>query len=761
MSTPVPTSSYDGLLNVTSPNGELAVGERVKTVADAASIYWTMREADQASAMNRVQIQAILDGAPPYNPRMAARRGIGDIANVNFGFMEDALNLFEAPFNDLFEEEILFTTPTRYGIDIQKRQEDSQIIAEEFTKLISNLPGVEFERPNMVRMFGLHGVSIPYFPDTMGIEWETTSMGDFLIPRHVRAKVGSIEVACFVKDWITSDLYKFIKDPVVAEAEGWNVAAVKEQIKNAHVQSNNPWNPEQWEDSWKNNDIAMSMGRSKTVRAVTMLVTSLEGPVSMYIFPEGGSAENGTTGEFMFKKLNKYSSQSEAYTIMTDSVGTNGFYHGIRGVGYKLFEIVKQMNMLWSSFIDAIRMSSKLVIQPTSDNSLENLNMVHFGNYVVMPPNTQTVQWQMPNLQNTIIPGLNMMNGVLSEKVGRYTSEADLNQAKEQTRAEVMARVDQVAKLSFSRLNIFLRAFTRLGREQFRRVMRRDWTAQDRNGPEVLAFYAACKRRGVEAEAIHNVDLSEVVAVRPIGNGSAAARTAIYDRLWQVFPYMDEEGKNLFLRDVTRTTGGVTAADKYMPKIPGQRPPIDKKVAILENKDMRAGEFMQVEPNELHAVHIPEHLQEMLVLINQLMGMEITEKQAIPALSLIQEHTFTHLGFISPQDPRHAQWNQALQQTDEIITNGQRSLEKKMKEQAEAEAAGQEYQASPDEVGVAERIQLEQAAMALDNALKEQKLNINEANQNLKVQETEQKMALRDAEVASKIRNQRRKPSRQ
>jgi hypothetical protein len=436
MSTPVPTSSYDGLLNVTTPNGELAVGERVKTVADAASIYWTMREADQASAMNRVQIQAILDGAPPYNPRMAARRGIGDIANVNFGFMEDALNLFEAPFNDLFEEEVLFTTPTRYGTDIQKRQEDSQIIAEEFTKLISNLPGVEFERPNMVRMFGLHGVSIPYFPDTMGIEWETTSMGDFLIPRHVRAKVGSIEVACFVKDWITSDLYKFIKDPAVAEAEGWNVAAVKEQIKNAHVQSNNPWNPEQWEDSWKNNDIAMSMGRSKTVRAVTMLVTSLEGPVSMYIFPEGGSAENGTTGEFMFKKLNKYGSQSEAYTIMTDSVGTNGFYHGIRGVGYKLFEIVKQMNMLWSSFIDAIRMSSKLVIQPSTDNSMENLNMVHFGPYVIMPPNTTVVPWQFPNLQNTIIPGLNMMNGVLSEKVGRYTSEADLNQAKEQTRAE-------------------------------------------------------------------------------------------------------------------------------------------------------------------------------------------------------------------------------------------------------------------------------------------------------------------------------------
>jgi hypothetical protein len=481
-----------------------------------------------------------------------------------------------------------------------------------------------------------------------------------------------------------------------------------------------------------------------------MLITSLEGPVSMYIFPEDGSTD------FMFKKLNKYNSQSEAYTIMTDSVGTNGFYHGIRGVGYKLFEIVKQMNMLWSSFIDAIRMSSKLVIQPDSDNSMENLNMVHFGNYVIMPPNTKVVPWQFPNLQNTIIPGLNMMTNVLAEKVGRYTSEADLNQAKEQTRAEVMARVDQVAKLSFSRLNIFLRAFTRLGREQMRRVMRRDWTEKDRNGPEVLAFYAACKRRGVEAESIHNIDLSEVMAVRPIGNGSAAARTSIYDRLWQVFPYMDEKGKNLYLRDLTRTTGGVTAADKYMPKIPGQRPPIDKKVAILENKDMRVGEAIQVEPDELHAVHIPEHLLEMQGIIQQLMEMAIPEEQAIPALSILQEHTFTHLEYINPEDPRHAQWNQALQQTDEIVTNGQRSLDKKMRDQAEAEASGQEYQAPADEVGIAEQIQLEQASVALDNALKEQKLNINEANQNLKVREVEQKMMLRDVETATKVRRQRK-----
>lgn len=749
------TSAYGGLLQTTNPDtGELLVEERVKSVADALSIYWELRQADQLSAVNRIQIQAILDGAPPYNPREAARRGMGDVANVNFGFMEDALSMFEAPFNDLFEEEVLFTTPTKWGTDIQKRQEDSQIIAEEFTKLISQLPGTEFERPNMVRMFGLHGVSVPYFPDQRGIEWETATMGDFLIPRHVRAKVGSIEVACFVKDWLTSDLYKFIKHPEAAAEEGWNVEEVKKQIKAAHPQTSNNWNPERWEEDWKNNDIAMSLGRCKTVRAVTMFVTSLNGPVAMYIFSEEGSSD------FMYKNLKKYDNQSEAYTMMTDSVGTNGFYHGVRGIGYKLFEIVKQLNMLWSSFIDAIRTSSKMVIQPSDDNSMENLNMVHFGPYVVMPPNVKIVPWTFPNLQQTIIPGLNLMTNVLSEKVGKYTSEADLNQAKEQTRAEVMARLDQVSKLSVSRLNLFLEGFTRLGREQLRRVIRRDWTMVDRNGPEVLAFYAACKRRGVNAEAIHNIDLTEVHAVKPIGSGSAAARQGIYERLWQVFPYMDEEGKNLFLRDVTRTTGGITAADKYMPKIPGLRPPIDKKIAMLENGQMGNGVFTPVEPNELHAVHIPVHLQKIQELIEALLPTEmrppmVSEEEAIPALSLLQEHTMTHLGFIE-HHPQAPEWRQALQQTDEVIVNGQRSLEKKMREQEEAALAGEEYIEPVAEAGIADTIQLEQASAALDNALKEQKLNITEEQQAMKAQEHEQKMLLRDAEAAMKIRQQRR-----
>lgn len=754
-------------MDVVDPTSGKFVDERVRTVQDALSVYWTLRQADQLSAVNRTQIQAILDGAPPYNPRLAARRGIADIANVNFGFMEDALNSFEAPFNDWLEEEVLFTTPTKYGPDIQTKEEWSQTIAEEFTKLITQLPGFEFEYPNMVRMFGLHGVSVPYFPDTIGIGWETAAMGDFLIPRHVRAKSSAVDVACAVKDYLANELYAFIRNPEIAGEEGWNVEETKKQIKNAHIQTNNYYNPEQWEENWKNNDIAMSVGRSKTIRTIHMWVTSLEGPVSHYIF-----AEDGSGNDFMYKKLGRFDSQSEAYTMMTDSVGTNGFYHGIRGIGYKLFEIVKQMNMAWSSFIDATRMASKLVLQPDSDNSLENLNMVHMGNYVIMPPNTKIVPWSFPNLQNTVIPALNLLGSVFDQKVGKYTSEADLNQAKEQTRAEVLARVDQVSKLSFSRLNIFLRGQTRLGREQMRRVKRLDWTMEDRNGPEVLAFYAACKRRGVPPEAIHNVDLTEVRAVRPIGNGSAAARTSIYERLWQIFPYMDEEGKALFVRDVARTTGGITAADKYTPKVPGRRPPIDKKVAILENKDMRDNEEIQVEPNELHAVHIPEHLKEMEILIAGLLPTEfapptLTEEEAIPALTLLQDHTKVHLSYIDPEGkgrghPQVAQWNQVLQQTGEVITNGQRSLQKKMRDQAkaEAEAAGQPLQ--DQAMQVEGEVQLEQALISLqsatlDNALKEQQLNRNEADQQMKAQEHKQKLAINDLKTAREIKGNGRK----
>lgn len=754
MSASSPSVALDGLLAVEDPDtGKLLVRERIRSVTDALTIYTTMREADRLSAANRVQFQAILDGVPPYDPGRLLAQGRGYQANVNFGFMEEALSLAQAPFDDLVDEEIVVTTPTRYG-DEQQQGEWSQIIAEEMTKLLTQVDGFEFNFPNMTRQFLFHGVSVPYFPDDIGFQWETAHIGDCLLPRNVEAKSSAVEVICFVKPYLANQLYKHIQDPKIAEEEGWNVGETIQQIKQASSDDTTYWDVERFERDWKDNDITMS-ARSKVIRAVHMLVTGLDGEVSHYIFPEDGSGK-----DFMYKKLARYKRQSEAYTMMTYGVGTNGQYHGIRGLGYNLFEPVKQLNMLWSSLLDIIRMSGKMILQPKTEVGINNISTVDFGGTtVVLPPDVDVVPWSVPSLQSNILPGLQLVTDIVRKKAGKYTGEADINKAQEQTRAEIMAKVDQVAKISTAQLRLFKRGMTRLVREQVRRIKRKDWTEDDRNGLDVLQFYARCRLRGVPKEAIQAINLDGVEFVLALGNGSAAARTSILERLKEVFPYMDEVGKNSYLRDVTRTVAGTAAADSYFPKVAGQRPPIDLDIAIMENSIFEMGGDKPVVFNEIHSVHIPVHLELMLKLITQFENFEVEEAQVIPKLRKIHIHTETHLSYLSPEYPGAPGWSQALQQTNEVIENGERSLEKQARDAEKQQVAEGGSVAAENDLGVARGIQLKQAKESLQLALMEQDLAdkrarsmMEQENHMDKLTSSAQKRALADAQMAAKLR---------
>lgn len=759
MSASTTSIALDGLLAVEDPDtGKLAVRERIRSVDDAFTIYTTMREADRLSSVNRVQYQAVLDGMPPYDPGRLASLGRGYQANVNFGFMEEALSIAQSPFDDLIDEEIILTTPTRYG-DEQQNGEWSQIIAEEMTKILTQEDGFEFNYPNMVRQFLFHGVSVPYFPDDIGFQWETAHVGDCLLPRNVQAKASAVEVICFVKPYIANELYKHIQNPKIAEEEGWNVEETIQQIKRASSDDTTHWDVERFERDWKDNDITMS-ARSKVIRAVHMLVTGLKGEISHYLFAEDGSAKT-----FMYKKLARFKKQSEAYTMMTYGVGTNGQFHGIRGLGYSLFDPIKQLNMLWSSLLDTIRMSAKLIIQPKTNEGINQLSTVDFGGTsVVLPPDVNIVPWSYPSLQGSIIPGLQMVTDVVKRKAGRYTGEADINKAQEQTRAEIMAKVDQIAKISTSQLRIFQRSMTRLVREQVRRIKRKDWTEDDRNGLSVLQFYARCRLRGVPKEAIQAINLDGVQFILPLGNGSAAARTSILERLREIFPYMDEVGKNNYLRDVTRAVAGTTAANSYFPKVAGQRPPIDLDMAITENSIFDLGGDKPVVFNEIHSVHIPIHLELMLQIITEFEAMQIAEEEAIPKLRKLHVHTETHLSYLPPEYPGAPQWRQALQQTNEVIVNGERSLEKKIRDQEQqaiTEAQGGTF--SPEQesydMGVARGTQIDQAKESLQMALMEQDLASKQGEearrQELhqdKLTSSAQKRALNDVTTAQKLR---------
>lgn len=700
----------------TGPVGteETAPVDRFKNVSLAYNAYKELRQGDQLSAINRMRYQMKLDGEPPYSVSEMRKYGLATNANVNFGFMEDALTAASAPYEDLVDgAENLIRLPTKYGADLTERMGWESVMAEEFTALITDDDGFDYQLAELVRQFNLHGVAVPFFENRLGISWMTTETGNFLLPRDVRASTKSLDIACCVREYMPHELFACIENRETAEEAGWHIAETVDAIKAAtpNVQWDDDW--DKWTEQWKNNDLGMTYtGKPSTIRTVHMWVVSRDGKgkVQHLMFRADGSAK-----EFMFKSKKMLDSLGEAFTIFTDGVGTNGKYHGIRGIGYKLYAVIKEMDELWSSFIDATRQSGKIFIQPTKESAAKNLALVEWGNFIMLPPNANFIDRTLPNYGQNLIPGLDMLGQLLQSKTGQWSTQGAFDKKQEQTAKEIMAKLDQIAKLSSTKVKIFYSAWERLLKEQVRRVKRKDWVDTDPDYERVHEFYERCKARGVPEQAIHQIDMRHVKVVKAMGNGSPEARMVLFDRLFQMFEYYDAEGKQKLVRAATISAAGKDMGDMLAPNVPGQRPPMDKKIADLENASMAQGTIMEVEPNEIHPVHLVQHLTGaggLLQLLQSYRNMEVG-LEVIPLMRLIHTHCEAHMQYVPESMPngtpnmQKAEFREALQQSDEELYNGEKKIA--AEQQKMAEEAGQ----TQDQFSVNEGRAIDQAEESL------------------------------------------------
>jgi hypothetical protein len=741
---------------------EMQSKPRFKDVRLAYNAYKELRLGDKESAINRIRYQMQLDGAPPYSPAELTSRGLATIANVNFGFMEEALTAACAPYEDLIEAaDHLVTMPTLYGNDEGQRLDWQNIMEKHYTNMTLNSEGFDYQYSELCRQFILHGPAIPYFEGPRGINYRTTEMGNFLLERDIAASEKAITLACAVREYMPYELFEMIGNHKVATENGWNVKQTWKMIKAANPHVDYEDDLELMETQWKNNDLGNTYaGKPKTIRVVHMWAKAVSGKIEHMMFDAAGQCE-----DFMYRCPDKFEKMSHALIVFTNGVGTNGKYHGIRGLGYKIYAIVKEMNEIWSSFLDAIRMVSKIAIQPADAAAMKNLALVEFGHFLVIPPKAVIQPFQFPNYGQNMIPALQMLQGQLNNKSAQYTSEAAFNNTKEQTRTEILARLDQISKLSISQLNIFYKAWTRLHRERIRRLITIQWNPQDPDYEEVQEFFKACERDGVPKEAWKQIDLANVRAIKAIGAGSAAARTAIFDRLLTLAPQFDAEGQHNLYRDAVRTMVGKTAADRYIPAKPGQRPPVDKKIADLENIGLSSGSIVEVEPNEMHAVHIVQHLtgpqgllQDLEAFLAGQVGYEV-----IPSMRLKHTHTEEHMQFLPENMPngtpnmQKASFKQALQQTDEQIWNGEKHLQAEQQKAQEDEMAmaAEQNQISPTESRAGEQAmealqKVELEAEAADLRL-EQELRHGEAKFE---QEMKHEAVRQDHKLAGQIREE-------
>ena len=753
MEIPTPALGTDPLVPV-QEDGKL-LRTRLKDAAAGRAVYERMRKADEGSARTRTMIQAMLDGEPPYDQQDLERQGLGELCNVNWGQGEQLLSVATSPYIDLLESvDIFITTPVNFG-DVQMRAEWETIISEEFTRMLRNWPEFFPRYLYLNQQFLAHVVVVAFHDDDIDWRPQIAPLGDFLIPRQTRASDEEIEVCSIVRGVPPHELFAKIEDEALAKELGWNIAATKKAIMQASQKSIHDNAISNWEAiqrEFKNNDIGFSNSSSAAeVKLVYMWIRELDGTVSQYIFTEK-VGDTGEGKEFLFEARHKYQATAEAFTSFFYGIGTNGYFHSIRGLGSKIFSIVQALNRLRNRFFDGLLASSMMMIEPDSEDALQDLSLIHMGPFMVKPPNVKMVETNAPNYGNSLIPGLNELNNLLQQQGGTYSTEAIFNAAKERTRYEVQAQVESLSNINIAALTLFYQPWERLLKEILRRISRQDYFAQDAGGRYVINFRERCLDRGVPEEALYAIDTKRAKVVRAIGNGSSAARSAIMQQVYNLSQNFDAQGRQMAIRDLTRTIGGVEAADRYAPAPEQQRPPMEAKTAMLENNQLKQGEAIDVLPTEMHAIHLPIHLQVEEELIQAIDEGQVTIEEAMPSLTLLHQHSSAHAEMMTA-DPNFPQIKQRMQQIDEIIWNGTKRLEKLLREQQEQggtpeqqAAAAAPNAANPSDAPDTMQRQLVEMTtklrMAEEKHAQEMRIRDDQARQS---------MAIADAEAAAKI----------
>lgn len=747
-----PPLPIDELMLETAPKKGKPPVSRLRDAKSAHELYRKLLDADDTSSANRSAIQAMFDGEPPYDDGELEDAAQGYRTNLNFGEAETLLEQAQAAYVDVLHSvETLVSVKVTEG-EPSKRVQWEDIISEEVSRAFRAWPAFNYNYLANCRNFIADGVSVSYFENELDWRWRVSSLAEFFIPRQTQASESEIEVAACVRSFQAHQLYQFVKDPKVAEQAGWNVDEVRRAISEARSSTQAVYG--EWEKvqrELKNNDIYFGATASE-IKVVHLWVQEFDSTVSHFIIREDGDCEN-----FLYKKLSRFPSMDRALVFFPYGIGTNGTYHSIRGLGYKIYPHVQVSNRLRCQLVDAALLASTILTQAESEEAADQMGLVYGGAVSMLSPGAKTIDRTLPNLSTAVIPAVSDMSAQLQSRAGSYTNNI-VNDTRERTKFEVATQLDQLSRLSVTSLNLFYEPWQRLLREATRRILRSDYNRREPGGSAAREVRLRCLQRGVPSGVIDSVDFSRTTVVRSVGAGSQAARQLIYAELEGARNDMDVQGRIQYARDRAAARVGWDNVDKYIPPVPDARPTTDERFAEIENNTLIFGGDATARPNDLHTVHIQVHIGALQKQAETVDSGQVELKDAAVQMQRVHQHAVQHLEMLV-QDATGGQevnlFRQQLQQIGEYIYNGIKQL------QAEQASAVQQQQsgAAPQQQGSGTDDIVKQMSHAADIQREMEKHRVRlkslEDEHNLRMalrrQDAELKRALDDADAAAKI----------
>lgn len=727
----VSPSTLPSIIN--QETGQIKMRNRISSASELASTFQALFISDFQASRARALVQSEVDGNPPYSESEDRKFGMGGRTNVNWGYLTQSQQDVEEPYISLFESiDVFGTTPSDYGSELE-RNRNSQIIAEEVTRMIKNWPDWPFTLQMTVHLFTMFGVSFTFREDQYDWRWKVYDLSFLKMPRRTRACINDVDIVTCKVEMLPSQLYRKIENEEAAEKAGWNVSAVKAAMKSATQKAADTSNPQEMERTYKDQDYFTGLSAT-TVDIVHGWVRECDGTVTHIIARYDG------VGEFLYKCEGLYQDMSQLVTAYTYGVGSNGDFYAIRGNAWRGHNGSASLNMLTCKFLDQACFAATPHIQASSEDAVIDQMIRPRGPYNIVDQGTSFPEIPHVPFQQSLIPAIQQVQSIFAMRT-RSPGAAMKFSNVAKTAEEVRSQNEIEGRLNAASVDLFFNSWKNDFREVVRRACNPKVSAAHPGGKEIFEFRKRCLKRGVPIEAIYAVDIGSIEINRGIGKGSAQDRRASFGALMPVMGQFDQEGQRILLRQFTASYTDTQFARLLVPDDAGSRPPVDLQIANMENSLMELGKPAQIEPNQDHVVHVGAHLAALSEINGALADVQIELDAAIQQMFPVWQHATEHMQFISPQNPLYPEFKAALEQIGEVVINGQKHLDAEARKAQRA--AGEQVDESGATPGVSR--QAVEAQTMLELQKKQQDLQFD-------AERHRQEMAFKDAKNAQDLR---------
>jgi len=576
---------------------------RLADAASAREIFQKLIMADQLRNATRSKLRGLVDGNPPYNPSELRRNNQAFRTNVNFRESEAFLSLAMAAFYDVFAEVPTYANiRTGYGNDMDKREDWSKIITEEFDRLQKLDKDFDYIMQLSQREMVLVGDGPLIFEDSTDWRCKAIMANDLLVPDGTKSNVSDWKVALVRTRMGVDDLFEKIQDEEAAKATGWNVDYVRQRIRAAMPEPYRSGVQYDWEffqRQLRSNDITFS-ARSEVVLMCHVFYKEFDGKISHAIIDERDSQG------FMYRKLRRFSRWEQVIHPMYYDRG-DGEHHGVKGLGIKMLQAMELKNRLRCSMVDAAFARTQILFRPLNANALSKTSVVQQGPYAILPPDYEVIQQNIAGVLDAPMAVNADLENVLQGNLSQYRQSLSKPQGNPKTAFEVNVMVSQQSAIGKTQLSRYYNQLDSFFEERYKRASNPNLNPITKSDKDAIEFQRRCKERGVPAQAMMDIDFVE--ATRTVGQGSQFAKQQLLGSLLSLSGALPEGGKINLLKDYIAAQVGQQMVDRYLPtQIQSSRIQDQAALAVLEHASIHQSNMPIVTDTQDHVIHIETHM---------------------------------------------------------------------------------------------------------------------------------------------------------